>query len=42
MILKEKINFVSLDDMKLRVQANEDLELFLRTHDVSLIIDEFQ
>lgn len=37
-----KINFVSLDDMKLRIQANEDPELFLRTYDSPLIIDEFQ
>ena len=39
---KYKINFVSLDDMKLRIQANDDPELFLRTHNPPLIIDEFQ
>lgn len=39
---KTKIQFLSLDDMKLRVQANEDPELFLRTHKPPLIIDEFQ
>ena len=38
----KKINFVTLDDTKLRLQANEDPELFLRTHDAPLIIDEFQ
>ena len=38
----EKINFISLDDMKLRIQANDDPELFLRTHETPLIIDEFQ
>lgn len=39
---QEKINFVTLDDMLLRAQANEDPELFLRTHETPLIIDEFQ
>ncbi len=39
---KQKINFVSLDDMKLRSQANEDPELFLNTFETPLIIDEFQ
>lgn len=38
----QKMNFVSLDDIKLRMQANEDPELFLRTHETPLIIDEFQ
>lgn len=38
----KKINFISLDDMKVRMQANEDPELFLRTHETPLIIDEFQ
>ena len=28
--------------MKLRIQANDDPELFLRTHETPLIIDEFQ
>lgn len=39
---KKKINFVSLDDLFLRKQANEDPELFLRTYETPLIIDEFQ
>lgn len=38
----EKVNYVSLDDLLLRSQANEDPELFLRTHETPLIIDEFQ
>lgn len=41
-ISSEKINFVSLDDMLIRTQANDDPELFLRTHETPLIIDEFQ
>ena len=40
--MTEKINYVSLDDLLLRSQANEDPELFLRTHEAPLIIDEFQ
>ena len=40
--MTEKINYVSLDDLLLRSQANEDPELFLRTHETPLIIDEFQ
>lgn len=36
------INRVSLDDLILRNQAVEDPELFLRTHETPLIIDEFQ
>ena len=39
---KEKINYVTLDDMLVRAQANDDPELFLRTHEAPLIIDEFQ
>ena len=39
---KKKINFVTLDDLKLRIQANEDPELFLRNYETPLIIDEFQ
>ncbi len=39
---KEKINYVTFDDPLLRVQANDDPELFLRTHETPLIIDEFQ
>ncbi len=39
---KEKINFVTFDDLVLRTQANKDPELFLRTHEAPLIIDEFQ
>ena len=38
----ERVNYVSLDDLLLRSQANEDPELFLRTHETPLIIDEFQ
>ena len=41
-ISKQKINFISLDDMIVRAQANEDPELFLRTHETPLVIDEFQ
>lgn len=41
-ISKEEINFVTLDDRKIRLQANEDPELFLREHELPLIIDEFQ
>ena len=36
------INKVSLDNTLLRTQAIKDPELFLRTHDTPLIIDEFQ
>lgn len=36
------INRVSLDDLILRNQAVEDPELFLRTHETPLIIDEFR
>lgn len=39
---KKKINYVTLDDMKIRMLAIEDPELFLETYDVPLIIDEFQ
>lgn len=39
---KDKINYVTFDDPLLRVQANDDPELFLRTHEAPLIIDEFQ
>lgn len=38
----KKINKVTLDDLILRIQAQEDPELFLRTHETPLIIDEFQ
>ncbi len=38
----KEINYVTLDDMILRAQANDDPELFLRTHETPLIIDEFQ
>lgn len=38
----QKINEVSLDDLKERSLAIEDPETFLRTHGVPLIIDEFQ
>ena len=39
---KRNVNSVSLDDMKERMLAQEDPELFIRTHDTPLIIDEFQ
>lgn len=40
--MKKKINYVSLDDLFLRAQAQDDPELFLRTHEWPLVIDEFQ
>ena len=40
--IDKKINRVTLDDLILRQQAQEDPELFLRTHETPLIIDEFQ
>ena len=39
---KEKINYVSLDNLLVRSQAIDDPELFLRTYETPLIIDEFQ
>ena len=39
---KQKINYVSLDNLLLKKQAIEDPELFLRTYETPLIIDEFQ
>jgi predicted AAA+ superfamily ATPase len=39
---QDKINIVSLDDLKIRTMAVEDPELFLRTYEPPLIIDEFQ
>ena len=39
---KDKLNYVTLDDMINRMQAQEDPELFLRTHETPLVIDEFQ
>ena len=39
---KEKVNFVTLDNLNERLLAQEDPEMFLRTHEVPLIIDEFQ
>ena len=39
---KEKINYVTLDNMIERANAIEDPETFLRTHESPLIIDEFQ
>ena len=39
---KQKINYVSLDNLLIRSQAKEDPELFLRTYEAPLIIDEFQ
>ena len=38
----KKINFVTLDNLAFRTQANEDPELFLRNFETPLIIDEFQ
>ena len=38
----KKINYVSLDNLIIRSQAIEDPELFLRTYEAPLIIDEFQ
>ncbi|MBQ8043744.1 MAG: ATP-binding protein [Clostridia bacterium] len=38
----EKINYVSLDNLLVRQQAIEDPELFLRTYEAPVIIDEFQ
>ena len=40
--LNRNINKVTLDDLILRSQAQNDPELFLRTHETPLIIDEFQ
>ena len=40
--LNRKINFVSLDDLRVRALALEDPELFLKTYEYPLIIDEFQ
>ena len=37
-----KINRVTLDDIVLREQARSNPELFLRTYERPLIIDEFQ
>lgn len=39
---KRKINYVSLDDLNIRSLAIEDPELFFRTYEPPLIIDEFQ
>lgn len=39
---KKKINYISLDNILIRTQAIEDPELFLRTYEAPLIIDEFQ
>ena len=39
---KEKINYVSLDNLVERANAIEDPEAFLRLHETPLIIDEFQ
>lgn len=38
----EKINYISLDDLSARALAVEDPELFLRTYETPLVIDEFQ
>lgn len=39
---KNKINYISFDNVLLRTQAQEDPELFLRTYETPIIIDEFQ
>ena len=39
---KKKINYISFDNVLLRTQAREDPELFLRTYETPIIIDEFQ
>lgn len=39
---KNKINYISFDNVLLRTQAREDPELFLRTYETPIIIDEFQ
>lgn len=39
---KKEINYISLDNILVRAQAIEDPELFLRTYEPPLIIDEFQ
>ena len=39
---EKELNYVSLDDLKARALAIEDPELFLRTYEYPLIIDEFQ
>ena len=38
----KKINYVTLDNLLIRQQAIEDPELFLRTYESPVIIDEFQ
>ena len=39
---EKKINYISLDDLKIRKMAIEDPELLLDTYEEPLIIDEFQ
>ena len=39
---KEKINYVTLDDLSIRALAIEDPEMFLSRYKAPLIIDEFQ
>ena len=39
---ERKINYISLDNLLVRSQAIEDPEMFLRTYEPPLIIDEFQ
>ncbi len=39
---KDNLNYVTLDDVITRTQAKEDPELFLRSHETPLVIDEFQ
>lgn len=40
--INQKINYVTLDDLNNRAQAQSDPELFLRSHETPLLIDEFQ
>ena len=42
MLESKKINYVSLDNMDARTLAVEDPEMFLRTYEYPVIIDEFQ
>lgn len=42
LIENKRINYVTLDNLDARALAKEDPELFLRTYETPLIIDEFQ
>lgn len=41
-LTNQNINYISLDNLIVRAQAIEDPELFLRSYETPLIIDEFQ